>query len=151
METWQRDLRKIRLLYNSEWIGLKIQKRHPPGGVAIILSPDAVRAWIKAGSCVLHFGNRILAIKLEMEDIKGELVTVMLATSYPPVGNAKEHIRHAFTEDMEHIMEAPKIGPKSNEVLLVCIDANASMGTRSHIQDRVLGPFSVDKVNSAGR
>jgi hypothetical protein len=32
--------------------------------------------------------------KLEMEDIKGELVTVTLATSYAPVGNAKEHIRH---------------------------------------------------------
>ena len=95
----------------------------------------------------MHFGNRILAIKLEMEDIKGKLVTVMLATSYAPVGNAKEHIRHAFAEDMERLMEAPK----SNEVLLVCIDANASMGTRSHIQDRVLGPFGEDRVNFAGQ
>ncbi len=54
-----------------------------------------------------------------MEDIYGELVTVMLATSYAPVGNAKEHIRHAFTEDMEYLMEAQKY----NEVLLVCIYA----------------------------
>ena len=96
---------------------------------------------------MLHFGNRILAIKLEMEDIKGKPVTVMLETSYAPVGNAKEDIRHAFAEDMEHLMEAPK----SNEVLLVCIDANASMGTRSHPQDLVLGPFGVNRVNSAGR
>ncbi len=27
METWQRDLRKIRLLYNLAWIGLETQKR----------------------------------------------------------------------------------------------------------------------------
>jgi hypothetical protein len=86
----------------------KPKRGHPQGGVAIILSPDAVRAWIKVGSCVLHFGNRILAIKLEIEDIKRELVTVMLATSYASVGNAKEHIRHAFAENMEHLMEAPK-------------------------------------------
>ncbi len=103
---------------------------------------------------MLHFGNSILAIWLEMEDIKGKPVLPvpgMLATSYAPVGNEKEHIRPAFAEDMEHLMEAPK----SNEVLLVCIDANASMGTRSvtlsHTQDRVLGPFGVDRVNSAGR
>jgi hypothetical protein len=49
----------------------KPKRDHPPGGVAIILSPDAVRAWIKAGSCVLQIGNRTFAIKLEMEDIKG--------------------------------------------------------------------------------
>ncbi len=61
------------------------------------------------------------------------LVTVVLATSYAPVGNAKEHIRHAFAEDMERLMEVPK----SNEVLLDCIDANASMGTRSLLKSRV--------------
>ena len=60
----------------------------------------------------------------------------MLAASCAPVGNAKEHLRHAFAEGMEHLMEALK----SNEVPLVCFDANASMGTRSRLQDRVLGP-----------
>ena len=56
-----------------------------------------------------------------------------------PVGNAKVHILHAFTEGMELLMEAPK----SNEILLVCIDANASMGTRSHTQDRVTFDSSI--------
>jgi hypothetical protein len=41
--------------------------------------------------------------------------------------------------------------PKSNEVLLICIDANASLDTRTHAHDRVIGPFGVDRVNSAGR
>ena len=94
----------------------KPSRGHPSGGVAIILSPDAVRAWIKAGSCVLHFGtNRILAIKLEMEDITCKPVTVMLASSYAPVSAAKENDRLAFAVDMEHLMQAPN----SNEVLLI--------------------------------
>ena len=125
----------------------KPPKGHPSGGVAIILSPDAVRAWIKAGSCVLHFGNRILAIKLEMEDTTGKSVTVMFATAYSPIGAAQENVRQVFAADMEKLMEAPK----SNEVLLICIDANASLGTRTHAHDRVMGPFGVDRVNSAGR
>ncbi len=95
----------------------------------------------------MHFGNHILAIKFEMEDIKDELVTVMLATFYAPVGNAKDHIRRAFSEDMKHLIEAPK----SNGVLLVCIDANVSMGTRSYLQGRVLGHFGKHRVNSASR
>ncbi len=76
-------------------------KGHSSGGVAIILSPDAVRAWIKAGSCVLHFGNRILAVKLEMEDTTGKSVTVMFATAYSPIGAAQENVRQAFAADMK--------------------------------------------------
>jgi hypothetical protein len=48
---------------------------------------------------------------------------------------------------MDHLMEAPK----SNEVLLICIDANASMGSRTHAKDQVLGPYGIEHVNSAGR
>jgi hypothetical protein len=33
----------------------------------------------------MHFGNRILAVKLEMEDLKGKLVTVVLSTAYAPM------------------------------------------------------------------
>ncbi len=41
--------------------------------------------------------------------------------------------------------------PKSNEVLLICIDVNASMGSRTHAKDQVLGPYGIVRVNSAGR
>ncbi len=37
--------------------------------------------------------------------------------------------------------------PKSNEVILICIDA---MGSRTHAKDQVLGPFIFECVNSAG-
>ena len=56
----------------------------------------------------MHFGDRILAIKLEMEDIRGKSVTVMFATAYSPIGAAKEDARQAFAADMEKLMEAPK-------------------------------------------
>ncbi len=124
-------------------------KGRTSGGVAIIVSLDAVRSWIAAGSCVMHFGNRILAIKLKMEDIKAKPVTVVLATAYAPIGVAKESVRNTFSTDMDHLMEASK----SNEVLLICIDANASLGTGTHanLKDQVLDPYGIDRVNSAGR
>jgi hypothetical protein len=102
-------------------------KGRASGSVAIILSPADVRSWIAAGLCVMHFGNRILAVKLEMEDLKGKPVTVVLSTAYAPIGVAKENVRNAFATDMDHLMEAPK----SSEVLLICIDANASVGSRT--------------------
>ncbi len=43
-------------------------KGRTSGGVAINLSSPTVRSWIAAGSCVMHFGYRILAVKLEMEE-----------------------------------------------------------------------------------
>ena len=96
----------------------------------------------------MHFGKSIVAIKLEMEDLKGKPVTVVLSTAYyAPMGVAKETVWNAFATDMDHLMEAPK----SNEVLLICINADASMGSRTHAKDRVLGPYGIERVNSAGR
>ena len=63
-----------------------------------------------------------------MEDTTGKSVTVMLASAYAPIGVAKENVRQAFAVGMEHLMEAPS----SNEVLLICIDANASLGSRTN-------------------
>ena len=43
--------------------------------------------------------------------------------------------------------------PKSNEVLLICIDTNTSMGVQSQAgrNNQVLGLFGVNCVNDAGR
>jgi hypothetical protein len=40
-------------------------------GAGIILWHDAQKALTLAGSQVLHFGPRIMAIRLQMEDAKG--------------------------------------------------------------------------------
>ncbi len=76
----------------------------------------------------MHFVNGILAVKLEMEDLKGKPVTVMLSTAYALIAVAKENVLNAFATDMDHLMEAPKF----NEVLLICINTNAAMGSRTH-------------------
>ena len=78
-------------------------------------------------------------------------VSVVLVSAYAPIGAAKEAIRHDFATALELCMEAPK----SNKVLLICVDANASMSLHthgpSHGRDQVLGPFGVNHVNDAGR
>jgi len=74
-------------------------KGHPSGGVAIILSPDARKAWIAAGSSVSHFGNRILAIKLELLDANQKPITVVLVSAYALIGAAKENISQEFATE----------------------------------------------------
>ena len=67
-------------------IGYIILNHGPPGtsvmargqGAGIILSPDVQKAWTLAGSQVLHFGPRIMAIGLQMEDAKGRPLTIFL-------------------------------------------------------------------------
>jgi hypothetical protein len=52
------------------------------GGVAIILSPEARKAWVAAGSWVEHFGNRILVIEVLLMDANWKPVSVVLASAY---------------------------------------------------------------------
>jgi hypothetical protein len=70
-------------------------------------------------------------------------------SAYAPIGAAKETIRQEFAAELERCMDAPK----SNEVLLICIDTNTSMGVQSQADrnNQVLGPFGVNYVNDAGR
>jgi hypothetical protein len=78
-------------------------------GVAIILSSEAMQAWIAAGCCILRFCGYILAVKLVVEDIFGQPVTVMLATACAPIGVAKEDVRQAFARHLDRCMESRKL------------------------------------------
>ena len=149
-ETWKLGdglYEKYGFLVMQHGSDIKPSRGHISGGVAIILSPDAGKAWVAAGSCVRYFGDRILAVNLLLMDANEKPVPVVLVSAYAPIGAAKEAIRHDFAAELEQFMEAPK----SNEVLLICVDANASMGLRTHGRDQVLGPFGVNHVNDAGR
>jgi hypothetical protein len=89
--------------------GYLILNHGPPGtgamargqGVGIILSPDAQKAWTLAGSQVLHFGLRIMAIRLQMEDAKGRPLTIFrVAATRPTAGGLKRRrarTRHSFS------------------------------------------------------
>ena len=56
------------------------------GGVGFVLSPEARKAWEAAGSKVMHFGERIVAIKLRITDMNGQRLDVMMVSAYAPVG-----------------------------------------------------------------
>ena len=80
-------------------------------------------------------------------DANQKPITVVLVSAYAPICAAKETIRQEFATELERCMDAPK----SNEVLLICIDTNTSMGVRADRNNQVLGPFGVNYVNDAGR
>ena len=117
------------------------------GGVAIILSQDANKAWISAGSQVLHFGDRILAVRLDISDAKKRVVKVFFVVAYFPIGAAAAHVRQEFYLRFEQCISSCS----ADEVLLVAADTNSSMGTRSAVRDGVLGPFGINYCNKAGR
>ena len=122
------------------------KRGHVPGGVAIVLSPEAVEAWKKAGSEIISFGERIVAVKLLFYDLKKKPVRVFLVSAYSPVGCAAEVVRDQYFADLERCVRACK----GDHVLVIGTDANASMGVRSCEGDGVLGNFGEEHVNKAG-
>ncbi|MDE0908580.1 MAG: hypothetical protein OSB18_14545, partial [SAR324 cluster bacterium] len=72
------------------------------GGVGFVLSPLARKAWEAAGCKVLHFGERIAAVKLLLKDGKGRPLTIMLASAYAPHGSGpvKRKDRAVFLEQL---------------------------------------------------
>jgi len=119
------------------------------GGVGFILSPAARKAWEAAGSKVLHFGERIMAIKLQLEDAKGLPLVFFLVSAYAPngIGPAKEVERSEFLSELAECESA--CGEK--EVWMTSIDANACMGRKCSTSNSALGPFGVEGVNEAGK
>ncbi len=107
------------------------RKGRTSGGVAIILSPVAKKAWISAGSQFFHFGDRILAVRLNLLDAKKRLVNIFLVVAYFPIGAAKNQVRQDFFLQFEQRISSCS----DEEVLLVAADINSSMGTRSSAHD----------------
>ena len=117
------------------------------GGVAIVLSPDAVKSWVSAGSQVLHFGDRILAVRLDIPDAKKRVVKVYFVSAYFPIGAASSQVRQELYLQFEQCISSCS----ADEVLLVAADANSSMYIRSAVRNGVLGPFGVKYCNKAGK
>lgn len=116
------------------------------GGVAIVLSPQAVEAWIAAGSSVMYFGPRIIAVKFKLFDSKKREMVVRFVSAYAPVSSTSQKVRDEYLDDLQRCI----MSCNDDEVLIVATDANASMGTRTSAKDQVLGPFGISKQNAAG-
>ena len=123
-------------------------------GVAIVLGPHARKCWEKAGCQQLYYGERILATRLKIEDARGKPMTMFLVSAYAPIGAAKREARENYANNMQQCIAA--CGKK--ETLVICTDANASVGVRDINddpykagRDQVRGPFGISHQNKAGR
>ena len=76
------------------------------GGVGFVLSPEARKAWEAAGSKVMHFGERIVAIKLRITDMNGQRLDVMMVSAYAPVGASPVEEREAFLAELGECEDA---------------------------------------------
>jgi len=114
--------------------------------VAIVLSPEAHRAWKKAGSLRWEFGERIVAVRLGVRDEKGKDVSIFFVSAYAPVSNVKQSVRDKYHQELERCVAAAG----KEDILLIATDANASMGVRTGERDSVLGPFGIQHRNQSG-
>jgi len=95
----------------------------------------------------LHFGDRTLAVKLDIPDARKRVVKIFFLVAHFPIGAASAHVRQAFYSQFEQCISSCS----ADEVLLVAADTNSSMGIRSSVRDGVLGPFGVEYCNKAGK
>ena len=123
-------------------------------GVAIVLSPIAVRAWEKGGSKVEYFGERIIAVRLQLEDSIGKPLSLYIASAYAPDSSRPQSEKDQFAEDLQCCFDAR--GDDDEIVPVICMDCNASIGIRKDNedngigQDRVRGKFGILHENAAG-
>ena len=114
-------------------------------GVAIILGKEARKGFEKAGSQKLTYGDRIMAIRIEVEDGKRAPVRLFLVAAYAPTSNALPSIREEYYSNLDICINSCKRG----EVLILGADVNASMGggENYHKAQSVLGKWAGGKFN----
>ena len=102
-ETWRPGIGAPSIHDNNGYVVVhhgREQKRRKKGrfsgGVAIVLSPDAKKAWNSANSQTFHFGDRILAIRMHIPDEKKRLVKIFFVVAYFPIGAASPSMRQEF-------------------------------------------------------
>jgi exonuclease III len=61
------------------------------GGLAIVLSPAARRAWADSGEEVYHLSSRVLAVRLTVRDGEDKGLEVVVACAYAPTTAAEKN------------------------------------------------------------
>ena len=121
-------------------------------GVAIVLSPDARKAWERAGSLRMTFGERILATRLIVLDSQKRPLTIFLVSAYAPDSSRPVEEHEAYANNLQRCFQAC-----GNAILVTGTDANASIGVRSQHDDRetpgyrVCGQHGIAWENAAGQ
>jgi hypothetical protein len=102
---------------------------------------------------VHFFGDRIIAARLQLEDMVGKPLIIVLVSAYAPHSGSTLEEKEAFAGNLQACINI--CGP--DEILIMGIDANASLGTRSAHdkqgagRDRVRGTHGIKDENEAGK
>ena len=76
--------------------------------VAIVLGPEARRAWEKAGSQQIYFGQRIVAARLKTLDPNGRPMNIVLASTYAPDSSRAIGEHEEFEADKQRLYDSIK-------------------------------------------
>ena len=116
-------------------------------GVALVLSPQATRAWGRMGQPITRHGPRILSVRLKLVDKHAHRRYVTLVSAYAPHSGRSQSDRDAFHLSLQECISACP----SSDILVIGSDTNASVGVRCETSpDRVRGPNGIPHVNDAG-
>ena len=146
--------------YTFIGVGPQRQSRRGSLGVSITLSRRASDAWKRAGR-ELHvdLGPRLMAVRLEVRcGRRGKgyhrKMGIFLISAYAPTSGHPAADHAAYYAAFHHLLARRQ----PEDVLVACVDANASIGRGSLGGDTdasgragAVGPFGLPRLNTAGR
>jgi len=155
-ETW-RIGKEVFTIDNYTFFGSgpDVQQGRGSCGVGILLSPTATAAWKASGPNSLHndLGPRVIALRmLVLDSTTGKHLGIFMISAYAPTSDASETDHSDFEDSLSSAISRRKPG----DILVICADANASLGRCEHKGNdddvyTVVGPHGLDFINSAGR
>ena len=159
-ETWRSG---TEVFQQSGWTFIGHGPDHQSGrgsmGVSILLSGRGSAAWERAGREKHAAGPRLLAVRLVLRCGKRgthyhRKIGVFLVSAYAPTTGHPAAAHDAYYDDLSRLIARRQPG----DVLVVCTDANASIGRDSLGGDSdgsgragAVGPFGLPHINAAGR
>eukprot|EP00937_MAST-01D_sp_MAST-1D-sp2_P002695 g2695.t1 len=117
------------------------------GGVGIVLSPAATRAWDATGRERREPSERVTAARLLYTDETGKEIGVCVVSGWRPTTAATEAEHAKFDADLEEAMDLAHTA----DLLMVHLDGNGAVGVASkEDEDPALGPHGIAHRNGAG-
>eukprot|EP00980_Cylindrotheca_fusiformis_P021013 scaffold8028_cov81-Cylindrotheca_fusiformis.AAC.1 len=152
-ETWEKDNNTTEVegcLFLSNGNPENTRKH---GGVGIILSPEAVKAWERAGQPEpirpppVASATRSIAIEIKMEDKKKKEMKIFLISTYLPCSSFSDE---DFEETLNQLQFLIDKCP-TDAILIIGGDFNASIGvTRKEEGYKSTGPYGNPHRNQRG-
>ena len=126
----------------------EVKCRRGSQGVAIALSPLAVKYW-EAGGSEKHtdLGARVIGVRLLMSDKRNKEVGIFLVSAYAPVGVESQELWDDFFATLDRCIARKR----NKDLLFIGVDTNSSMGTSVDSSSKSIGRFGVKHVNDAGQ